>query len=176
MKFLADVQARADFVALLRKLDYDVETVQQHRLELEEDARLIAESRSRDRVFLSFDNFRGETGRRVAIEIHERGGKVIQFGGGPQQAPERSLGRFLFHLPEWLPFLEHSDGLVYLSDLRGNCTVHPRDKIDAILSKSERRLFDEYIASRTQARSAPRRRQRRGPPPQQSPLELGEGV
>ena len=176
MNFLADAQTRADFVALLTKLGYDTATVQQLGRQLEPDEQLVAEARARDRIFLSFGNFRGETGRRVTIEIHERGGKVIQFGGGPQQLPERSLGRFLFHLPEWKPFLEKNDGLVYLSDTRGTYSMHAQDDIKAILSKSQRQLFEEYLASRMEVRAVPRSRRRRPPPAGQSHLPLSDGA
>jgi len=176
VNFLADAQARADFVALLVRLGHDAITVQSLGLELLPDERLVAEARARGRIFLSFDNFRGETGRRVAIEIHERGGKVIQFGGGPQQSPERSLGRFLFHMPDWQPFLEKSDGLVYLSDVRGTCSMHAREEIKAILSKSQRQLFEEYLTARAEGRGTPRTRRRRPSPAEQTDLPLSDGA
>jgi hypothetical protein len=176
VNFLADAQARADFVALLARLGHDTITVQSLGLHLEPDEHLVAEARARGRIFLSFDNFRGETGRRVAIEIHEHGGKVIQFAGGPQQPPERSLGRFLFHMPDWQPFLEKNDGLVYLSDVRGTCSMHAREEIKAILNKSQRQLFEDYLASHAQSRATPRFRRRRPPPTEQSNLPLSDGA
>ena len=78
LKFLTDAQANLEFVEMLRKLEWDVDTVYDHDLGNEKsDARLIAFAHSIDRVFITFDKLRRDVGFEVAREIQENGGKVI---------------------------------------------------------------------------------------------------
>jgi hypothetical protein len=91
VNFLADAQARADFVALLARLGHDTITVQSLGLHLEPDEHLVAEARARGRIFLSFDNFRGETGRRVAIEIHRSSTRVSANSSRITSPPTRKV-------------------------------------------------------------------------------------
>src|ERR1700674_640409 len=88
--------------------------------------------------YLSFDQHRGQAGVDVATELKERGGRLIRIGGGPQQKPERALGRFLFHYPEWYPLLEKYEGKIEISDTKNNCMFYPRGE-----SRIELRRVDD---------------------------------
>jgi len=111
VKFLTDAQTSVILVRLLRKLGWDVETVYEHGIDKEpDDSRLVGWAHAHERVFVTFDLLRNESGERVARQIRDVGGKVITVFGGPDQPVERALGRLLFHQPEWEPFLEKNDG------------------------------------------------------------------
>jgi hypothetical protein len=177
VKVLTDAQTSSIFVDMLRGLGWDVETVHQHGLSNEKhDERLVAFARRRGCIFISFDKFGAAVAVDVAKEIYEHGGKVIRIGGGPQQPPTRALGRLLFHMDEWQPFLEQNDGLVILSDLKNPCKKHARAEIRDIIRRSDQPLFDEYLRSLEERRNRPRPRRRRATRPGQSDLPLSDGA
>lgn len=162
MKFLTDAQVNFLIVQMLRAIGWVVETVYEHGLDREkDDARLVAWAREHGFVFLSFDEFRGQTRVSVAEELRERGGRVITVGGGPDQPPERALGRLLFHYPEWFPFLQANEGRVHISDTKHNCRTYPRDAVTAEIHVSREPQFQAYLDRREAARQTPRPRRNR---------------
>lgn len=177
MRFLTDAQASQRFVTLLRALGFDVETVHEHGWGTEpDDEKLVGQARQLGRIFVSFDEFGGDVAVRVAQEIHEYGGRVLRILGGPEQQPERALGRFLFHLPDWQPFLERNDGLVILSDLKNSCRMHLRTEIRAIIRRSNQPMFDEYLRSLAERQRRPRTSRRKVPPGAVRPISWQRSV
>jgi hypothetical protein len=177
VKLLTDAQTSVIFVNMLRALGWDVQTVHEHGLGNEKhDERLVAYAHRHGCVFVSFDKFGAQVAVRVAQEIHERGGKVIRIDGGPQQPQERALGRFLFHLPDWQPFLERNDGLVILSDLKNPCKMYPRSDIRLMIRRSDQPQFDAYLKQLEERRVRPRKPRPRPVPPDQPDLPLSSGA
>ncbi len=169
MKFLTDSQTSQLFVNLLLKLDWDVETVYQHKIHDDpEDFRVFAYARSLGRTFITFDDLRGESGIKVLRELRDRGGRLLQVRGGPSQ-PERALGRVYFHYPEWHPWLNDHEGRVIISDTRHSCRMMPRSRVRAVLRKIDADPFETYLESRDASRKRPLRRIRR----KKVPLEQG---
>jgi hypothetical protein len=162
VKYLTDSQTSALFVALLLRLGWDVETVYQHGIDKEpEDYRVLGWARAQQRTLITFDQLRGQPGIDVLRELRDRGGKLIQVGGGPQQAPERALGRLLFHYPDWHPWLEQRDGRVQISDTKHNCRMFGRREPSPRLRKTDDAQFDPYLDARAEARKRPIKRIRR---------------
>jgi hypothetical protein len=121
VKFLTDAQFPQPLVDLLRRVDWDVRTAYEEGTEGEaDDSRHIIHSRDLERVFMTFDLLRGQSGARVAAELILRGGKVVQIRNGPEQPLMKALGRLLFHYPEWQPFLVKRDGVAVVSDIRNH--------------------------------------------------------
>jgi hypothetical protein len=149
LKFLTDTQTNAVVVDMLRKLGWDVETVYQHKREaVKDDADHVAYARSIERVFATFDKLRGTVGYQVAEEIKKNGGKVLAVGGGPEQLPERAVGRMLFHYPDWHPFLERNDGKADIRDLKHDCKLTRRLDMVATVEVSPQPNFDPYLQER----------------------------
>ncbi|MCH7577096.1 MAG: DUF5615 family PIN-like protein [Chloroflexi bacterium] len=175
MKFLTDTQTSALFVKMLRDLGWDVETVYEHGIAQEkDDGVLVAFARTFDLVFVTFDLLQKEPGARVNREIRERGGKVITIFGGPDQPPERALGRLLFAHPDWYPFLEKHDGRVDIRDLK-NPKLLSRSKLRGGVRGTGEKQFNEYVDKREAAKKQPIRRRRRPKPVarQQSHMDIG---
>ena len=179
MRLLTDAQVPYPLVELLRKIDWDVRTAYEEGTEGEaDDSRHIIHSRNLGRVFLTFDTFRAESGARVAAELLLRGGRVVQIRGGPDQPLMRALGRFLFHEPEWQPFLARRDGVAVVSDIRNNCKLYTPHEYSQTIRTLDRPHFDEYLRYwEEKGISLPRRRPRK-PPAQQSQMfdVTGEGT
>lgn len=171
MKFLTDAQFPQPLVELLRKLDWDIRTVYEEGMGDEaDDSRLIVHSRSLERVFLTFDLLRGESGARVAAELVLHGGKVIQIPQGPDQPLLRALGRLLFHQPEWQRFFASEDGVAVLSDVRNPCKLYTPQEYSQTIHRIARPHFDEYMQHWEEKRTLPPSRRRRSSPPEQSTL------
>jgi hypothetical protein len=156
LNFLTDAQTNLRVVEMLRALAWHVETVYEHGLGAEPaDERLVAWARELGFVFLTFDYFRGTTRPRVMAELREQGGKVLQVLGGPEQLPERAVGRLLFHYQDWFPHLDTQDGLAVISDIRHNCKFFPAAELHAEARVEPERQFEGYLQQRQEAKSRP---------------------
>ena len=164
MKFLTDAQVNAHVVRMLRALGWQVETVEEHGIaDSSPDEWLVAWARERGFVFLTFDAFSGMTRAKVMAELRGNGGKVLQVHGGPEQPPERAVGRMLFHYPEWFPWLKEHDGLATLSDIKHNCKLFPAKDLGSQMRTLPEPPFDRYLEQRNRNKSLsqkPRIRQR----------------
>ena len=171
MKFLTDAQFPQPLVDLLRRVGWDVRTVYEEETEGEaDDSRHIIYARSLERVFMTFDLLRGQSGARVAAELILRGGKVIQIRNGPQQPLMRALGRLLFHYPEWQPFLAKTDGVALVSDIRNPCRMYTPRQYSQSIRNIDRPHFDEYLRGWEAKGGLPTRRRRRKSIPQQAQM------
>lgn len=162
MKFLTDAQTNILVVRMLQAIGWEVETVYDHGLDHEpDDARLVAWARDHGFVLLSFDEFRKDTRIRVDAELRERGGRVITVGGGPQQPPERAVGRLLFHHPEWYPWLSATEGRVHISDTKHNSRMLARGQERSELKVEHEPHFDAYLQRRAATRQGRSTRRRK---------------
>lgn len=172
MKFLTDAQTRKEFGDMLRSLGWQVDTVYQHGLgEEKNDANLISWARSFGFVFVTFDLLTKEQGFQVNREIKRRGGKVIVIHGGPEQDPQRALGRMLFHWPDWFLLLEKQHGRLEIKDLRQGIKFIPRGRLSGRVLPVGEDAFDPYLEKVSRrTRKSPTRLRRINP--QQSDLDL----
>ena len=166
----------AEFVQHLRWLRWEVETVYEHGVDKEkDDARLIAWARTFGFVFLSFDKFRADQGIRVAEEIRLRGGKVIVIAGGPNQPVERSLGKLLFHHPQWHADLSLEDGWVKLGDIGASIKFTSRSALQERHIQLRGEQLNPYLERRA-AGGRKRSPKRRKVPKEQGNLYLPGGA
>jgi len=177
MKFLTDAQARQAFAEMLKKLGHEVTTAAEQGLHKEkDDARLVAWARIHNHTFITFDHLRGYSARDVAQEIKLNGGRVILIGGGPEQEPERALGKILYHWQTWSGYFEQEDGLVQISDLK-KPKFFPRSEIEYRVRGMDRPLLQEYVRERQEARKRPlKRSKRRKADPQQQEFDVSGGA
>jgi hypothetical protein len=163
LKFLTDAQTNFKLVELLRKLEWDIETVYQHNMGAEKnDANILAFAHSVGRVLITFDKFRKDVRYEIAAELMVNGGRVILIGGGPEQPPERAAGKLLFFQDLWLPFLEKNDGRAWIRDIKQDCVLTRASEMRSSKEISHHPNFDEYLQRRQAARKAPvKRRPRR---------------
>ena len=138
MNLLTDSQVPQPFTVLLRavgtELGWKVDTVYQHHIQHEKkDARIVAWGHANDFVIVTLDDLKAESGAEVAREIRDRGGRVIVISGGPQQPIERAVGKLLFHMEVWLPFLESGDGRVGHLGHQARLSLPPSGPIGSLL-------------------------------------------
>jgi hypothetical protein len=153
-------------------LGWDIETAQQANLTGKiDDVVWVIYARKHNRIGITFDKLRAEQGEKVARELRLNGGHVIRIQGGPEQNEYRAVGKLLFHLPEWYPFLTSNNGVSVISDVRTasckNCTpevYHQKyHHVDA-------EQFTEYLKKQKQKPYRPRPRKKKIAPEQQ-PLD-----
>jgi hypothetical protein len=162
LKFLTDAQTNFKLVGILRKLEWDVETVYEHKLGTEKnDANILAYAHSIGRVFLTFDKLRKDVWIEITAELVTNGGKLIVIGGGPEQPPERAVGKLLFFQEVWLPFLEGEDGRARIRDIKQTCTLTRASEMRTSKEISRVPNFDEYLRRREVARKTPVKRKPR---------------
>jgi hypothetical protein len=162
LKFLTDAQVNLKLVEILRKLEWDVETVYQHNMGTEKsDANILAFAHSIGRVLISFDKFKKDVGYEIAAELVLNGGRIIFIGGGPEQPVERAVGKLLFFQDVWLPFLEKNDGRARIRDIKQDCQLARASEIRASIEMSNRSNFDAYLRKREAARKGPVKRRPR---------------
>ncbi|MBI4322304.1 MAG: hypothetical protein HY675_27745 [Chloroflexi bacterium] len=153
----------------LRKLEWDVQTAHEAGMahKIVED-QLVHYATTQERIFLTFDELRGEHGERVSRELRENGGKVIKVGGGPAQDPYRAVGKLLFHYPVWHAFFNAQDGVAAVEDLKGCKTFRP-DEYHHKYHSTDARQFDAYLEARKkQTRARPKRKKKPADPSQLS--------
>ncbi len=166
MKILTDSQTPMPFVRLLRALGWDVRTVYDEGTEGEkEDYRHLINARGQDRVLLTYDYLKGESGAKVAAELLLRGGRIIQIRQGPEQPLLRAVGRLLFHHPDWYPFLQRNHGVALISDIRYNCRLFTPEQYSQTISSVARPHFEEYLRYWEEKGIRPPRRRVPTPPP-----------
>lgn len=173
MKFLADIQAPIQFVRMLRELGWDVARAQDHNQDGKSDETVLSTATSLNRVLISFDYFRPPTRVRIATELRDRGGRVIRIGGGPDQGPERALGKFLFHYAEWCPWMEANEGKIEISDIAQKLKMRARDDIHVEIRRVDGTQFDDYLEDKAKARKRPlnRKPRRRKTPSEQKHMD-----
>ena len=176
LKFLTDAQANFEFVRMLRLLEWDVETVYDRGLGTEKsDAKLVAFAHASGRVFITFDKLRRDVGFEVAREIQQHGGKVISIGGGPEQPPERAVGKLLFFQSIWLPFLQEHDGRAWIRDIKHDCLLTLAADMRTSREVSKQPNFAPYLRERETARKRPPKpRPADSPDPANRPLSLDD--
>ncbi len=173
MRFLTDTQTNQRFVELLRKLEFDVRTAYDEDLAGKvEDYRLVRRANEQDRIFITFDGLKAEAGAKVARELRTRGGKVIKMRGGPDQDHYRALGRFLFHYPDWQPFLHTCDGVVVISDVKQSCITYTPTDYHQTYHQTDARQFELYLAKRKAKPYRPRGRRKKITPAIQAPMVM----
>ena len=168
MRLVTDSNTSQYFVEVLRKLEWDVQTAYEAGLAGKvDDALLVRHGKKHNRIFLTFDKLRAEHGEKVARELRNNGGKVIQVKGSPGQNYYRALGKVLFHYPEWQPFLDTCDGVSVISDLR-NCKNFTPREYHHTYHPTDAEQFEKYLTKRKQKTFRRRHRRTKTPPDSQT--------
>ena len=148
-----DEQVPKPFSDLLERIRWDIQTspiegklrgVQPAIWQILPDFQQLQVARELNRIFITFDELKGQEGAQFAYELERNGGKVIQILGGPEQNIHRSLGKIWFHFPSWFPFLQQNDGIAVLSDLKSNPPLWTPKEYSQRLSTDARPYFAEY--------------------------------
>ena len=175
MNILADAQVPYPLVDMLRRIGWDVRRVQDEGTQDEkDDAKHLIMAREQGRIFLTFDVLTGEEAARIAAELVLNGGKVLEIRRGPDQPFMKSLGRLLFHYPEWEPFLSRNEGLVSISGLGNNSKVFTPSQYSQTIRASARHHFEEYIKKWEDKAIQPPRRMQPKPPPEEQAIMFDE--
>ena len=152
------------------KLGWDVETAEDADLTGSiNDVVWVVHAREQGRIGITFDELRAEQGVKVCHELRKRGGKIIRIQGGPEQDKYRSIGKLLFHYPDWYYFLSYNDGVSVISDIgKQNCRNCTPEKYHQTYHKTDAEQFEKYIESKKQRRLKRKKRKRKLPPPEQT--------
>ena len=158
---------------ILSLLEWDIETAWEANLAGKiNDVKWVKYARRKDRIAITFDEFKAEQGVQIAQELRLRGGKIIRISGGPEQNPYRAVGKLLFHYPEWHPFLLTNDGICIISDVRvQSCHIYTPEQFHQRIDPLGAEQFTQYLEKRKRRPYHRRKRRVRLPPPEQGKLE-----
>jgi hypothetical protein len=130
----------------LRKLGWHVETAYDADLNGKvADVNLLRHARRNYRIYLTFDDLRGESGENVGRELRTNGGNMIQIRGGADQDEHRITGKILFHYPDWRPFQARTEGVTVISDVKHNCMNYAPENWHHKFHKLDAEQFTAYL-------------------------------
>lgn len=131
---------------MLRKLDWDIETAYQAGLAGKVlDVNLLKYARGNNRIYLTFDELRGQHGRDIGRELRKYGGNMVQIRGGDDEDKYHIIGKLLFYYPDWYPFQIKHDGVSVISDLKKNCVNYTPEGWHQKFHKVDAAQFAEYL-------------------------------
>lgn len=159
-------------VDLLERLGWDVETAQDAGLTGKiDDVVWVVHARQHNRIGITFDELKAEQGEKISQELRLNGGRIIRIQGGPEQNKYRTVGKLLFHYPEWYPFLNNSNGVSVIADVRTqSCRNYTPEEYHHKYHPTNAEQFTEYIRAWRQKPYKPRPRKRKPPPDEQGLL------
>jgi hypothetical protein len=160
---------------MLRDLGHEVLLAAEQGLHGQGDGTIVNCGYALDCIVITHDLLHGEHGVEVARQIRTRGGKVICVHGGPDQEPEQSVGRILFHWHEWYPRLSKWDGLVEIGDLRHPTKWYPRSKIHTRIRETDQPAFEQYLRKKAEERHKPLVQRKKKVARQQRQWDIGSG-
>jgi hypothetical protein len=133
-------------VELLECLGWDIETAREAKLEGKvADYKLLRHARENNRIYVTFDELKGEHGHAVGKELRRRGGSMVQIHGGADQNKFRIVGKILFHFPEWYPFRIKKDGVSVISDTKNNCQDYSPEEWRRKINHKKAEQFTRYL-------------------------------
>jgi hypothetical protein len=148
----------------LRKLSWDIKTAYEANLSGKiADVNLLIHARGENRIYITFDELRGESGVSVGRELRRHGGNVVQIHGGADQDEYRIVGKLLFHYPDWYPFQIKHDGVTIISDIKHNCINYAPGEWHHKYHKLDAEQFTAYLEK--QKRKPYKRRPHKGEVP-----------
>ena len=154
-------------------LGWDVETAWQAKLDGKiNDVKWVKYARKKDRIAITFDEFKASQGVKIAHEWRLHGGKIIRVSGGPQQDRFRAVGKLLFHYPDWYPFLLDSEGISIIADVRKqSCHNYTPEEYHQKIDSTDSEQFTKYLEKRRHRPYHRRKRKHKPPPLEQPPLK-----
>ena len=175
MRFLTDIQTKLSVAKMLRDLGHEVLLAADQGLHGQGDGTVVECGHALGCVVITHDELHGQDGVDVARQIHTHGGKVICVHGGPDQEPEQSVGRILFHWHEWYPRLSKWDGLVEIGDLRQRTKWYSHSMIHMRMRESDKPAFEKYLKKKVDDRHKPLARRTKKIPHQQREWDIDSG-
>ena len=153
-------------------LGWDIETAYEAGLAgKHDDVDLLVHARQNNRIYVTFDELKGQQGPRVARELRRNGGKIVQIRGGADKDKYRITGKLLFHYPDWYPFLTTKNGVSVIADIKKDCVNYTPKQWHQKFHKVDANQFTPYIIRRSQRPYRPRPRKRKPPPSEQGLLK-----
>lgn len=132
----------------MRKLDWDLETAEQAKLNRKiPDVQWVIYARENHRIGITFDELRAKQGLDIASELKLRGGKLIRIQGGPEQHPFRSVGKLLFHYEDWYKYFSDCEGVCVISDTNKPCRICTPEQYIQRYHHLNIAQFNEYLTA-----------------------------
>ena len=115
-RVLLDEDTTPDLENILRLLGFRTEHARRVEDDLIDDVEVLRWARKHRRILVCHDQHDDQATKLAwNPEIGNRGGRVIEVSGGPEQDPQRAAGIILAHRPEWSAlFAEHGAGVAKL--------------------------------------------------------------
>ena len=110
---MLDADVNPELIPLLRAVGFHAEFAPSLRVNIRNDRNLLRWAR-RNRYFLvCHDKFKDKQTRvELYPELYNRGGQIIQIGGGPSQDHYTALGKLLVNRNDWLEWFKSHNGYV----------------------------------------------------------------
>ena len=148
---LTDTHTSERVVELLRQLGWDIKTAYQAGLAGKLlDTNLLIYARGENRIYLTFDELRGEAGVIIGQELRKHGGNMILIHGGGEQDKYRIVGKILFHYPDWYKFQIKNDGVTIISDIKANCRNYTPAEWHHKINSLDAEQFTAYLKKHRQ--------------------------
>lgn len=165
-----DASVDARFTTMLSRLGWDVKTAQQAGLTGKiPDVKWVIYARKHHRIAITFDELRGQHGEEVSRELRRRGGKIVRVSGSSD--PFRSIGKLLYHYPNWYRFLKDNNGVSVIHDINPQrCKNFTPEEYHHTCHPTDAKLFEEYLKKRRKRPYHPRKRKQHPADPSQGML------
>jgi hypothetical protein len=76
------------------------------------DRKVLRWARRRQMIYVCHDHFKDKQTRiELYPELYERGGRIIQITGAPDQVPLESLGKIIINRERWRAFFKNNHGI-----------------------------------------------------------------
>jgi len=167
-RLLLDADVNVELEPLLKAIGFRPTFALHVDVNIRSDTDLLRWARRHRHILVCHDKFKDKQTRlELYPELHRRGGKIIQIGGGPSQDPYKSLGKILLHREKWIGWFTTHDGIAIVHEQGWT----PRDahKLYTIVQKEMPLEVTpvQTLRSRKSTRQQAKRRPKKLPPPEQ---------
>lgn len=116
-RLLLDADINIELEPLLKAVGFRPKFALHVGVNINSDTDLLRWARRHRRILVCHDKFKDrQTRLELYPELHRKGGKIIQIGGGPAQDPYKSLGKILLYREKWIEWFSEHDGIVIVHE------------------------------------------------------------
>lgn len=163
-RLLLDADVNPELIPLLRAIGFHAEFAPSLGVNIRNDRSLLRWARRHRYILVCHDKFKDKQTRvELYPELYNRGGQIIQIGGGPAQDPYAALGKLLVNRNDWLEWFKNHDGYVLVHSQ--GMKKRDANELYSIVQSKMPLEADPVRTLRQRERSKRRRKRRTHPAP-----------